>query len=125
MVTTKDNRVTGERFKFEIYCIIEDFNDEAIEIKNISSGGMFLMTEKPLPSNLELNFKILDKDQNELYEGVGIIKWGTIIKNPNTNVVSRGCGIQFFQIAPVNQKEEFIDYLRNVYYKLHGKEYDK
>ena len=123
MVKKLNKRTAGERFKFEVYCIIEHFNEEPIEISNISSGGMFLMTDKPLPSNMELNFKILDSDKNELYEGKGIIRWGTIIKNPNTNTVSRGCGIQFFQIAPINKKQEFIDYLKEVYYKLHGKEY--
>ena len=120
-----DQRKDGERFKFEIYCVIESFNNEPIEISNISSGGMFLMTDKPLPSNLELSFKILDANNNELYEGKGVIKWGTIIKNPKTNMVSRGCGIQFFQISPINKKEEFIDYLRNIYFQLNGKEYDK
>ena len=117
-------RRKSERFKFEIYCVIEGYNKEPIEISNISSGGMFLVTDKPLPSNLELKFKILDKDKNELYKGKGIIRWGTIIKNPKTGKVARGCGIQFFQVAPLSGKKEFIDYLKEVYYKIHKKEYE-
>ena len=122
---TIEQRTSGKRFKFEIYCIIENFNKEPIEISNISSGGMFLMTDKPLPSNLELSFKILDAENNLLYTGTGIIKWGTIIKNPKTNMVSRGCGIQFFEVIPTEKRKAFIDYLRTVYQKLHGENYDK
>ena len=122
----KKNSRKYERFKFEVYCEIKGFNEgEPIEISNISKGGMFLMTNKPLPSNMELEFKILGKDKNELYEGKGLIRWGTIIKNPKTNTMSRGCGIQFLQVAPLNNKKEFYDYLKEVYYELHGKEYDE
>jgi len=83
------------------------------------------MTDKPLPSNLELSFKILDAENHILYSGRGTIKWGTIIKNPKTQSVSRGCGIQFFEVSPVGKRLEFEAYLRDVYFKLNGKEYPK
>ena len=98
--------------------------------KNISKGGTFIKTERPLPVGTEFLFKLSLPKRNEPFELKGSVVWtNQASEMQNPEVEEMGMGIRFIYRDPKERgifegevEELMVDSLgRDLYDKLIGR----
>ena len=76
---------------------------------NVSNGGLFLKTAKPLPIDSVVNMHVKLPDQEETMIIVGRVVW--INAKSGDHTFPSGMGIQFLKMDPEYKKKinEFVD----------------
>lgn len=69
---------------------------------NISSGGMFIRTDKPKPPGSAFDFEILLEDGFTLIQGVGEVVWTR--QRPGGHGRPTGMGVRFLGLTPESQE---------------------
>jgi uncharacterized protein (TIGR02266 family) len=70
-------------------------------ILNLSSGGIFIRTEQPLPVDAELEMRIQLPDDPEVMQLGGRVVW----TKPQSNAYPAGMGVQFIGMPPVYRQK--------------------
>ena len=83
-----------------------------VETRDISAGGMFVLTDKvePAKTKIEIMFEFEDHGQKKFIYAEGMVAWsrGKAFKNDAGEVIPPGMGIQFTKITPASGRE-YID----------------
>lgn len=85
-----------------------------IEAKDISAGGMFVVTDKiePPQTKVEALFELGEEKERQFIQAEGVVAWNR--PNPITDetgkIQPKGMGIMFTKLVPLSAKE-FIDRL--------------
>jgi type IV pilus assembly protein PilZ len=84
----------------------------ANRITNLSKGGLFIPTEKPLPVHAELDLVLTLPERAEHIQARGRVIWNYDIRKGTSRVIP-GMGIKFVDMSP-DDKQKLADYIETL-----------
>lgn len=105
--TSKDKRhLERVPVQEEVQITFSDFESFSVQYaENISTGGMYLRANKPLPANTILHFRLQIKDINQEIIGKAVVVWTKEILD-SSSTQSSGMGLKFLRLE--GDSEAFI-----------------
>ena len=76
-------------------------------IHNLSKGGIFVSTPKPLPLNSHLKLKLIFQDKDKEIEVEGKVVWENTQKQARQDITRPGMGVKFTKIS--DEAQAMID----------------
>jgi len=85
--------------------------------ENISAGGIFIATYKPVPIGTRISLSLSLPDEKKI-EVTGTVRWVRDVRNPDESKVSPGIGVQFDELSADAQRsiEEFVEQRPPMFY---------
>ena len=81
----------------------------ANRVSNLSKGGLFIATDKPLPVQSELDLVLTLKEEDARIRARGRVIWNYDIRQGTSRVIP-GMGIKFLDLSP-DDSRKLVDYL--------------
>ncbi len=81
----------------------------ANRVSNLSKGGLFIATDKPLPVQSELDLVFTLKEEDARIRARGRVIWNYDIRQGTSRVIP-GMGIKFIDMSP-DDSRKLVDYL--------------
>ncbi len=98
----QEKRQAGQRIAASIEIIFQNAEPPVCtSILNLSSGGIFIIADNPLPIDSLLSMRFHLPGDPEMMDILGRVVW---IKQRST-AFPAGMGVQFTEIAPVHQEK--------------------
>lgn len=90
---------------------------QMVEARDISAGGMFIVTEKvePPQTKIEVIFELGKENNKKTIRAEGVVAWSRAqaIKDEKGEVAPAGMGIMFTKIFPFVSKEAIDNLVKN------------
>jgi len=117
MGASQDPRTPREHDRYEVDITVDCHTREmfvANRVTNISSGGLFIATEHPLPLYSEVQLR-LRLDEATLIEARGKVIWNYDVPKDAARIVA-GSGIKFLDLLPEHRTRlaGYLDQLARV-----------